>query len=190
MNFNSHTDAVVSVTVALVNAATPGMSRGRPYPAPSGTRLTSAVNEALVHGGRRAVRLSAAQARALAGEAARLRSVFERVEDGDLDAAARTVNALLAELRPTPYLESHDGEPWHLHYHSPAHEPVASWAGSCSLALAIVLGGEYATRLGVCAAPQCDRVYVDVSRNGTRRFCSTACQNRVKAAAHRARAAH
>ena len=34
-----------------------------------------------------------------------------------------------------------------------------------------------------------DRVYLDASKNGTRRFCSTACQNRVKAAAHRARAA-
>jgi hypothetical protein len=30
-------------------------------------------------------------------------------------------------------------------------------------------------------------VYVDTSRNGTRRFCSTSCQNRVKAAAFRAR---
>ncbi|MFC6935784.1 CGNR zinc finger domain-containing protein [Actinomadura yumaensis] len=36
--------------------------------------------------------------------------------------------------------------------------------------------------------PHCDRVYVDTSRNGTRRFCSTACQNRVKTAAFRARA--
>lgn len=190
MNFNSHTDAVVSVTVALVNAATPGMRRGRPYPAPAGVRLREAINEALAHGGRRVTHLNAAQAGALADEAARLRAVFEQVEERDLDAAARTVNALLAEMRPTPYLESHDGEPWHLHYHSPTYEPVASWAGSCSLALAIVLGGEYASRLGVCAAPQCDRVYVDVSRNGTRRFCSTACQNRVKAAAHRARAGH
>jgi predicted RNA-binding Zn ribbon-like protein len=33
----------------------------------------------------------------------------------------------------------------------------------------------------------CDRVFVDVSRNGTRRFCSETCQNRVKVAAHRAR---
>jgi len=41
--------------------------------------------------------------------------------------------------------------------------------------------------LGVCTAPRCDRVYVDTSRNGTRRFCSTACQNRVKAAVFRER---
>jgi predicted RNA-binding Zn ribbon-like protein len=31
------------------------------------------------------------------------------------------------------------------------------------------------------------RVFVDVSRYGTNRFCSTAGQNRVKAAAFRAR---
>lgn len=46
---------------------------------------------------------------------------------------------------------------------------------------------DLAGRLGVCTAERCDRVYVDTSKNGTRRFCSTACQNRVKAAAFRAR---
>jgi predicted RNA-binding Zn ribbon-like protein len=50
-----------------------------------------------------------------------------------------------------------------------------------------VLGSEFHDRFGVCTAPRCDRVYVDVSRNGARRFCSTACQNRVKTAAFRAR---
>ncbi len=46
-------------------------------------------------------------------------------------------------------------------------------------------GGEHYDRLGVCTAPHCDRVYVDTSRNGSKRFCSTACQNRVKTAAFR-----
>lgn len=54
-------------------------------------------------------------------------------------------------------------------------------------ALATVLGNAAIERLGICNAAACDRVYVDVSKNGTRRFCSTACQNRVKAAAFRAR---
>ena len=53
--------------------------------------------------------------------------------------------------------------------------------------LAIVLGGAFHDRLGVWTAPRCDRVYGDVSRDGTRRCCSTACQNRVKAAAFRSR---
>jgi len=51
----------------------------------------------------------------------------------------------------------------------------------------VVLGGEMPDRLGVCTAPRCDRVFVDTSRNGTRRYCSTSCQNRVKTAAFRAR---
>jgi predicted RNA-binding Zn ribbon-like protein len=49
------------------------------------------------------------------------------------------------------------------------------------------VGGPMAQRLGICSAPSCDRVFVDTSRNGTKRFCTTACQNRVKAAAFRAR---
>jgi len=51
------------------------------------------------------------------------------------------------------------------------------------------LGGSHSDRLGVCTAPRCDRVYVDTSRNGTRRYCSTSCQNRVKTAVFRARMA-
>jgi len=61
------------------------------------------------------------------------------------------------------------------------------WAAGCATGLAIVLGSEHYDRLGVCTAPHCDRVYVDTSRNRHRRFCSTACQNRVKAAAFRER---
>jgi len=66
---------------------------------------------------------------------------------------------------------------------------VQGCAAGCATGLAVVLGTDMYKRLGVCTASRCDRVYVDVSRNGTRRFCSTACQNRVKAAAFRARRA-
>jgi predicted RNA-binding Zn ribbon-like protein len=52
-----------------------------------------------------------------------------------------------------------------------------------SLGVTCVIG--FADRLGVCAAPDRDRVFVDLTRNGSRRFCSTACQNRVKAARYR-----
>ncbi len=183
MNFNSHTDAVVAVSAELVNTATAGSRRGRPYPLPHDNELA----KALAAGLRARGRMDATQARKLVAAAARLRIVFEQAGRGDIDAAARTVNALLDELRPTPYLERHDGEPWHLHYHGRDQDFADGWAASCAIALATVLGSEYADRLGVCSAAVCDRVFVDVSRNGTRRFCSTACQNRVKAAAHRAR---
>jgi predicted RNA-binding Zn ribbon-like protein len=37
------------------------------------------------------------------------------------------------------------------------------------------------------ACTPCDRVYIDTSRNLGKRFCSTRCQSRVKAATHRAK---
>jgi predicted RNA-binding Zn ribbon-like protein len=183
VNFNSHTDGVVRATAELVNAATPGERRGRPYAVPDRGELAKALASALRVGSR----IDAAQAGKLAAAAARLRVVFEHVDRGELDAAAGRINALLDELQPTPYLDRHDSQAWHLHYHSRNHDFADGWAASCVTALATVLGSDHADRLGVCSASGCDRVYVDVTRNGTRRFCSTACQNRIKAAAHRAR---
>ena len=106
---------------------------------------------------------------------------------GDVDDAARQVNALLIRTGARPELKQHDGEPWHLHFHAADDSLPNGWAAGCGTGLAVVLGGDYRDRLGVCTAPRCDRVYVDTSRNGTRRYCSTSCQNRVKTAAFRAR---
>src|SRR5690606_2344616 len=131
--------------------------------------------------------VTAAEGAELAEVARRLRPVFEAVAAGDVDTAAGQVNALLVETGARPLLMRHDGQPWHLHFHGPGGNLAGDWAASCASGLAYVRGSEFHDRLGVCTAPNCDRVYVDVSRNGTRRFCSTACQNRVKTAAFRAR---
>ena len=56
------------------------------------------------------------------------------------------------------------------------------------LGLAIVLCDYGMARLGVCRAADCECVYVDVSRNAQRRFCSESCANRTNVAAFRARA--
>jgi predicted RNA-binding Zn ribbon-like protein len=50
-----------------------------------------------------------------------------------------------------------------------------------------MIGNGEARRIGTCAAPDCNRVYIDVSRNASRRFCSLTCQNRVKSATFRQR---
>ncbi|MEU8379989.1 CGNR zinc finger domain-containing protein [Streptosporangium sp. NPDC048865] len=185
MDFNSHADAIVRVAVGLVNELTPGESRGRALPPPHD--LAAAATEGLRTGYPDHREVTRTEAGELAEIAARLRVVFDALATGDVDAAALQVNRLLEESRARPALERHDGEPWHLHFHGPGGTMTADWAASCATGLAIVLGGDYRDRLGVCTAPHCDRVYVDVSRNGTRRFCGTACQNRVKTAAFRAR---
>jgi predicted RNA-binding Zn ribbon-like protein len=61
------------------------------------------------------------------------------------------------------------------------------WTAICAEGLARIVGLQAAHRLGVCSASRCDRVFVDTSKNATRRFCSPACQNRTKMAAFRSR---
>jgi predicted RNA-binding Zn ribbon-like protein len=175
------------MAVALVNLLTPGEDRSRAYEPPTGDELAARLNALFKSAGSRTV-VTPAAAEAFAPVAADLRAVFAAVAAGDVDGAARRLNDMLAATGAHPVLERHDGEPWHIHFHSADETSRArGWAAGCATGLAIVLGGELYDRLGVCTAPRCDRVYVDTSRNGSRRFCSTACQNRVKAAAFRER---
>ena len=177
---------MVGAAVGLVNLLTPGYAHGREYEPPSGDALAPAVHSVLAFGGGRAMP-SWEEATSLCFVAAELRAVFAAVSAGDVDDAAVLVNAMLTSTGARPVLERHDGEPWHLHFHSADNSLVSGWAAGCATGLAVVLGGELQDRLGICTAPRCDRVYVDTSRNGTRRYCSTSCQNRVKTAAFRAR---
>ncbi len=176
---------MVTVATDLVNLLTAGEDRGRHYAPPEGEERTAAVGAVLRGaGGREATWEEAA---GLCFVAAELRGVFEAVSSGAVDDAARRVNALLARTGARPELERHDGEPWHLHFHAADDSLPNGWAAGCATGLAVVIGSDLHDRLGVCTAPRCDRVYVDTSRNGTRRYCSTSCQNRVKTAAFRAR---
>ncbi|HZD69019.1 MAG TPA: CGNR zinc finger domain-containing protein [Actinomycetes bacterium] len=74
-----------------------------------------------------------------------------------------------------------------LHFHSADGGLAATWGARCASGLAVVIGDGNLDRLGVCHATRCDRVFVDTSRNGSRRFCSAPCLNRAKIAALRAR---
>lgn len=187
MDFDSHVGGIVVLAADLVNLLTPGESAGRDYAAPVGADRIARLEETLRRGGSRRPRLSEAEADDMTTVAGRLRPVFEAVGSGEVDQAAETLNMLMARWNAQPRLDRHDNEPWHLHFH-PAHvDYVHGWAAGLATGLAFVVGSELADRLGVCSAPACDRVYADTSRNGTKRFCSTACQNRVKAAAFRAR---
>ncbi len=188
MDFDSHTSNVVEYAVAVVNAVTPGERHGRPFAAPTGAALVSAVRSA-VPSDRTPDLPTESDAAELAAWAARLRAVVGFVDAGDVDTACVELNAIMRAAGAVPTLARHDGEPWHLHFHAADAGWAVSWAASMATGLAIVLGNPAVDRLGLCNAPVCDRVYVDISRNGTRRFCSTACQNRVKAAAFRARKA-
>ncbi|MGH3760306.1 CGNR zinc finger domain-containing protein [Actinophytocola sp.] len=184
MNFDSHTSDVLTYAVRLINDVTPGERHGRRFTRP--VDLVAAVREVVPYA-RATGHPSESEAAELAGWATRLRRVVELVDAGEVDGACFELNAIMRATGAMPMLARHDGEPWHLHFHSADAEWAVGCAASMATALAIVLGNPAVDRLGICNAAGCDRIYVDISRNGTRRFCSTACQNRVKAAAFRAR---
>ena len=54
-----------------------------------------------------------------------------------------------------------------------------------ALSVALIEGGY--ERFGKCHSSTCDDVYVDISRNRSRRHCSDTCTTRENVAAHRAR---
>ena len=184
VSFDSHARNVLAASVEYVNRLTPGDSGGAAYVVPDDQ--AQAVADALVAIGYPQPSVRPEDAQRLAVLAARMRIVFEAAHSGDLDRAADEVNSLLLDTNARPQLDRrNDG--WSLHFHGPDDGLVNGWAAGCAAGLALALGTGLAGRLGVCAAPHCDRVFVDVSRNGQRRFCSPQCQSRVKAAAHRAR---
>ena len=185
MQFNSHVDRLLAVTVGLVNSLTLGLDGGRRVLAPTGAALVRAVVEA-VRGAAYNPSPTRAQAEALLPFVEQARAVFEAADRRDTARAAGLVNALLVDSEARAALDEFDGE-YHLHFHGPDTTFARGWAAGIASALAMALGGNIYRRLGVCEAPACDRVYVDASKNSHKRFCSTRCQSRVKAAAHRAR---
>ena len=115
----------------------------------------------------------------------RLHSVFAAEDDA---AAVVLVNDLVADARTTPRLTDHDDWPLHIHYYAPGARLAEHLAADCGMALAFVIAAGERSRLATCAAPDCARVLVDLSRNRSKRYCdSRTCGNRLHVAAYRAR---
>jgi predicted RNA-binding Zn ribbon-like protein len=107
----------------------------------------------------------------------------------DRDAAVILVNGLLREYKALPQLAIHDHWDYHLHA-TPDDAPLADrMAVEAAMALVDVIRQDEYGRLQICAADDCDDVLVDLSKNRSRRFCSTSCSNRTNVAAFRARRA-
>lgn len=118
-----------------------------------------------------------------------LRPLLRELLTSDRDRAAEQVNAMLAEADALPQLVRHDGWDWHLHAVGADRPLVTRIAVETAMAMIDVIRADEMSRLGVCAADGCVGVVVDLSRNRSRRFCSTTCGNREAVAAYRARQA-
>lgn len=121
-------------------------------------------------------------------EVRRLRDRLRQLWDvTDRDEVAALINALLADADAAPYLSKHDELDWHLHVTRPD-APLAHRIGAeAAMGFLDLVREDELGRLRRCGAEDCDDVYVDLSRNSSRQFCSVTCGNRTAAAAYRAR---
>jgi predicted RNA-binding Zn ribbon-like protein len=121
---------------------------------------------------------------------AELHRVRDRLETvfyaSDEKAAVARMNQLLDEYAVKPHLTDHDGR-WHFHY---ADENVSLGrrvAADIVMGLAVMIAEYGFERFGICAAHNCEDVFVDISRNKSRRYCTDSCSSRANVAAYRAR---
>lgn len=127
--------------------------------------------------------VDATMARRLVAWAGRLREIFAADATAD---RVRLANQLLVETAAPPYISMHDGRAPHFHYAEHEAPLVFRIRAYTASGLAHALCDE-PHRVGTCARPGCGLVFVDTSRNGRRRFCSTRCANRAHVAEHRRR---
>lgn len=105
------------------------------------------------------------------------------------DEMAAHVNDALSEARLTPALRRHDGTDWHLHAVADEHPLAERILIETAMALIDVIRTDEGSRLSVCADDTCQALALDLSRNRSKRYCSTTCANRNAVAAYRARRA-
>jgi predicted RNA-binding Zn ribbon-like protein len=118
----------------------------------------------------------------------RLRAVWQATAAEPL---AELVNALLRDSGARPRLTDHGGGwGWHLHVTDPDAALEHRIAAQAGFAFADLVRLRETGRLRQCEAPDCEAVFVDLSKNRSRRYCDTGnCGNRQHVAAYRERQA-
>ncbi|TDD30039.1 CGNR zinc finger domain-containing protein [Kribbella turkmenica] len=178
MEATNHLKASLVAAIALANTFGSAWRHGRRSPEPTVT----AVQDVLRLTTRQAVGV---EVEAYAPGGRRLYDALSCLPAGDVDAAVEVVNALLRSTKAAPQLTRHEDAPWHLHFGDPG--VATGWIAEFATATAMLLGSGDVHRLRRCEAARCEDLFLDATRNRSQRFCSTACQNRTKVAAHRAR---
>lgn len=112
-----------------------------------------------------------------------LRELWTLDEAGVVD----HVNRMLRKAGALPQLVTHDDWGYHLHATTPQVPLADRMAVEAAMAFVDVVRQQELDRTTVCCADDCDDVLVDLSKNRSRRYCSTSCANRINVAAFRAR---
>jgi predicted RNA-binding Zn ribbon-like protein len=117
------------------------------------------------------------------------RALLREVWGLSRDDAVEVVNRMLREAKALPFLARHDELDWHMHATAPDAPLGERIRAEMALALTDVIRMNEMGRLRVCEADNCDGLVLDLSRNGSKRFCTVRCGNRMNMIAFRERKA-
>jgi hypothetical protein len=183
----SHRDHVVEASIDLANLLGPGFSGGYPYAPPADlAERAQRGNEIFSRFEGRWAPFEAAESIALTTLATSLHDIFLLLAKQDVGAAVPLINELLREFPASPHIST--SPPWSLHYHDHSLPAVPAWQIGCAAALGSFISSGAWQYIGRCDAERCDRVFMDDTKNRSRRFCTKRCQNRDKVRAFRLRA--
>lgn len=113
----------------------------------------------------------------------RLHALFKATRDG----AVPLVNEILAEQGALPRLVRHGDVDWHIHATTDDRPLAERILVETAMAMTDVIRADEMSRFDRCEMDDCDGVVLDLSRNRSRKYCSTTCTNRAAQAAFRAR---
>ncbi|GLK24381.1 CGNR zinc finger domain-containing protein [Microbacterium thalassium] len=126
-------------------------------------------------------------------ELASVRAIRPRLRElwlVDREGAVPLVTAMLRDGEAMPQLAIHDEYDWHIHA-TPPHAPLATRIlVEAAMAFVDIIRADEYERVRVCAADDCLSVYIDYSKNRSKRYCDTGnCGNRMNVNAYRRRKA-
>lgn len=174
MVFANDTEAAMRAAIALTNSA------AEPDTLMTIQQLADFVDE---HGYTGAV----AGDRAELDDVRAIRPDLRRLLTSSRDEAVEIVNDMLRSAGAVPRLVRHGTMDWHLHAVDDERPLATRIAVETAMAMIDVIRADEFSRLDVCADVTCDGLVLDLSRNRSRRFCSTTCSNRAAVTAYRAR---
>ena len=114
-----------------------------------------------------------------------LRTLFKASRDG----AVPLVNEILASQHALPQLVRHDGVDWHIHATTQDRPFDERILVETAMGMIDVIRADEMSRFSRCEMDDCDGVVFDLSRNRSRKYCTTTCTNRAAVQAYRARQA-
>lgn len=109
------------------------------------------------------------------GEIWYLRSTLDRLlVSKDRDHLVASLNLLMFTARGVPQLSTHGGTvPIHLHYAPDDACFIDKLTAVCAFVISQLLIDEQLWRLSECGSSNCRRIFADVSKNGSRRYCNS-----------------